>query len=118
MSPVGCRGQSRGHTRGGPGLVAITGRCSSGLLTDPHTMLGQRVDVLTREGAVPGVVAGRQQKRKRGEDRKPLDHDATYAAVKWHYKRNGWDENGVPTPETLAELGLEEYAGALATARA
>jgi len=42
---------------------------------DPHTMLGQRVDVLTREGAVPGVVAGRQQKRKRGEDRKPLDYD-------------------------------------------
>src|SRR5437868_5445752 len=41
---------------------------------DPHTMLGQRVDVLTREGAVPGVVAGRQQKRKRGEDRKPLDY--------------------------------------------
>jgi aldehyde:ferredoxin oxidoreductase len=34
--------------------------------------------------------------------------------VKWHYKRNGWDENGVPTPETLSELGLEEYAGALA----
>ena len=24
------------------------------------------------------------------------------------------DENGVPTPETLKELGLEEYAGALA----
>ena len=45
---------------------------------------------------------------------KPLDCEATMAAVKWHYKRNGWDENGVPTPETLAELGLEEYAGALA----
>jgi hypothetical protein len=39
---------------------------------------------------------------------KPLDEAATYAALKWHYKRNGWDENGVPTPETLAELGLEE----------
>jgi hypothetical protein len=45
---------------------------------------------------------------------KPLDEEATYAAVKWHYKRNGWDENGVPTPETLKELGIEEYAGALA----
>ena len=44
---------------------------------------------------------------------KPLDPVETAAAVKWHYKRNGWDENGVPTPETLSELGLDEYAGAL-----
>jgi endoglucanase len=42
---------------------------------DPHTMLGQRVDVLARDGVVPGVVASRYQKRKRGEDRKPLDYD-------------------------------------------
>ena len=42
---------------------------------DPHVMLGQRVDVLARGGAVPGVVASRYQKRKRGEDRKPLDYD-------------------------------------------
>jgi endoglucanase len=42
---------------------------------DPHVMLGQRVDVLARSGVVPGVVASRYQKRKRGEDRKPLDYD-------------------------------------------
>ncbi len=42
---------------------------------DPHVMLGQRVDVLTRDGALPGVVSSRYQKRKRGEDRKPLDYD-------------------------------------------
>ncbi|HEY5693811.1 MAG TPA: M20/M25/M40 family metallo-hydrolase [Gaiellaceae bacterium] len=42
---------------------------------DPHVMLGQRVDVLARDGAVPGVVHSRFQKRKRGEDRKPLDYD-------------------------------------------
>ena len=43
-----------------------------------------------------------------------MDREETHAALKWHYQRNGWDENGVPTPETLKELGLEEYAGALA----
>ena len=48
---------------------------------------------------------------------KPMDREATYAALKWHYKRNGWDENGVPTPETLKVLGLEAYADAL-TAKA
>src|SRR6266568_713897 len=48
---------------------------------DPHTMLGQRVDVLNREGVVLGVLAGRQQKRKRGEDRKPLDYDDLFLDV-------------------------------------
>ncbi|HEY3462157.1 MAG TPA: M20/M25/M40 family metallo-hydrolase [Gaiellaceae bacterium] len=42
---------------------------------DPHVMLGQRVDVLARHGVVPGVIHSRFQKRKRGEDRKALDHD-------------------------------------------
>jgi putative aminopeptidase FrvX len=42
---------------------------------DPHVMLGQRVDVLVREGPLTGVVTSRYQKRKRGEDRKPLDYD-------------------------------------------
>ena len=42
---------------------------------DPHVMLGQRVDVLARDGAIPGVIHSRQQRRKRGEDRKPLDHE-------------------------------------------
>jgi putative aminopeptidase FrvX len=42
---------------------------------DPHVMLGQRVDVLTRDGALPGVVSARYQKRKRGEERKALDYD-------------------------------------------
>jgi putative aminopeptidase FrvX len=42
---------------------------------DPHVMLGQRVDVLARDGAVAGVVHSRHRKRKRGEDRKALDYD-------------------------------------------
>ena len=42
---------------------------------DPHVLLGQRVEVLTRAGRIPGVVAARKQKVKRGADRKVLDHD-------------------------------------------
>jgi endoglucanase len=44
-------------------------------------MLAQRVDVLARDGVVPGVVASRYQKRKRGEDRKPLDYDDLFLDV-------------------------------------
>jgi putative aminopeptidase FrvX len=48
---------------------------------DPHVMMGQRVDVLARDGFVPGVVHSRYQKRKRGEDRKPLDHEDLFLDV-------------------------------------
>jgi endoglucanase len=48
---------------------------------DPHVMLGQRVDVLARDGAIPGVVHSRFQKRKPGEDRKPLGHDDLFLDV-------------------------------------
>jgi putative aminopeptidase FrvX len=48
---------------------------------DPHVMLGQRVHVLARGGAIQGVVASRFQKRKRGEDRKPLDYEDLFLDV-------------------------------------
>lgn len=55
---------------GDDGLVSI--RPLGGF--DPHVLLGQRVEVLTRAGRVPGVVAARKEKRRRGAERKPLDH--------------------------------------------
>lgn len=48
---------------------------------DPTVMTGQRVDVLARCGPVPGVVAARRQKRKRGEDRKAVDGDDLFLDV-------------------------------------
>jgi len=56
---------------GDDGLAAV--RTLSGW--DPAVMVGQRVDVLTSGGTVPGVVSGKQQRRKRGEDRKPVESD-------------------------------------------
>jgi putative aminopeptidase FrvX len=78
-------------TRGGPSLaivghideisVVVTHAGDDGLVSirpmggfDPHVLLGQRVQVLTREGRVPGVIAARKEKRKRGDERKPLEH--------------------------------------------
>src|SRR5690348_10701473 len=62
---------------GDDGLAAV--RPTSGW--DPATMAGQRVEVLTRNGAVPGVVWARRPKRKRGEERKPIDGDDLFLDV-------------------------------------
>jgi putative aminopeptidase FrvX len=56
---------------GDDGLAAI--RPLGGF--DPHVLLGQRVEILAREGRVPGIVAARKHKRRSGEERKPLEHD-------------------------------------------
>ncbi len=56
---------------GDDGLAAV--RQGSGW--DPTVMVGQRVDVLTRNGVVPGVVVRKEQKRKAGSDRKPVERD-------------------------------------------
>jgi len=48
---------------------------------DAGVMLGQRVHVLAREGAVPGVIGARRVKRKRGEERKPPEHDDLFLDV-------------------------------------
>ena len=62
---------------GDDGLIAV--RALGGF--DPHVMLGQRVDVLARDGPLAGVVGARYRKRKAGEERKPLEFDDLYLDV-------------------------------------
>jgi putative aminopeptidase FrvX len=54
---------------GDDGLLAI--RQLGGF--DPRTVAAQRVELLTREGRIPGVVGARKQKTKRGADPKPYE---------------------------------------------
>lgn len=62
---------------GDDGLVAL--RQLGGF--DPHVLLGQRVEVLTRDGRLAGVIGSRRQKRKPGEDRKPIGFDDLYLDI-------------------------------------
>jgi endoglucanase len=62
---------------GDDGLIAV--RQLGGF--DPHVLLGQRLDVLTRDGPLPAVVGARKQKRKRGDDRKALEFDDLYLDI-------------------------------------
>jgi endoglucanase len=50
---------------------------------NPHVMVGQRVDVLTRNGPLPGVVVARLQKlrRGRGEERKAVEYEDLFLDV-------------------------------------
>jgi putative aminopeptidase FrvX len=56
---------------GSDGLLAVRGLGGF----DPQPYLGQRVEIHTKDGAVPAVVGWRKQKRKRGDDRKPVELD-------------------------------------------
>jgi putative aminopeptidase FrvX len=47
----------------------------------PQVMVGQRVEVLTRNGPLPGVVVARVQKLRRGEERKPVEYQDLFLDV-------------------------------------
>jgi endoglucanase len=48
---------------------------------DPRTVSAQRVEILAKDGRVPGVVGVRKQKRKRGDDPKPYDFDDLFIDI-------------------------------------
>ena len=48
---------------------------------DPHVLIGQRIEILTRDGRLPGVVGQRKQKRRPGEDRKSIGFDDLYLDI-------------------------------------
>jgi endoglucanase len=62
---------------GDDGLLAI--RQLGGF--DPRTVVAQRVEVLTRDGGVPGVVGARKSKTRRGEDPKPYDFSDLFVDI-------------------------------------
>jgi putative aminopeptidase FrvX len=62
---------------GSDGLLAVRGLGGF----DPQPMLGQRVEILAKDGPLAGVVGWRKQKRKRGDDRKPVDFDDLFVDI-------------------------------------
>jgi putative aminopeptidase FrvX len=62
---------------GDDGLLAV--RQLGGF--DPRTVVAQRVEVLTRDGRVPGVVGARKTKTKRSDDPKPYEFSDLFIDV-------------------------------------
>ena len=62
---------------GDDGLLAV--RSLGGF--DPRTVVAQRVEILARDGRVPGVVGARKSKTKRGEDPKPYEFSDLFVDI-------------------------------------
>jgi putative aminopeptidase FrvX len=80
---------------GDDGLIAVRGLGG----WDPHVLLGQRVEILTREGPLAAVVSARRVKRKAGEERKPVGFDDIYLDVG---AKNGEEARGLVRPGDAA----------------
>ena len=80
---------------GDDGLIAVRGLGG----WDPHVLLGQRVEILTREGPLAAVVSARRVKRKAGEERKPVGFDDIYLDVG---AKNGEEVRGLVRPGDAA----------------
>jgi putative aminopeptidase FrvX len=48
---------------------------------DPHVLLAQRVEILARDGRVPGLVVSKQAPRRQGEERKPIELRDLYVDI-------------------------------------
>jgi aldehyde:ferredoxin oxidoreductase len=65
---------------------------------------GANDDVLPEQAMKPHVSGVLSRVR--------LDADDVAEQVRAYYRTRGWSDDGVPTPETLAKLGISEYARA------
>ena len=85
---------------GDDGLLAV--RALGGF--DPSVLHGQRVEILARDGRVAGVVGARKQKRKPGEERKPLGFDDIFIDIG---ARDGAEAKTVVRPGDAAVVAGE-----------
>ena len=82
---------------GDDGLLAVRGIGG----WDPHVLLGQRLEILTRGGPVVAVASARRAKRKPGEERKPVGFDDVYLDVG---AKDGEEARGLVRPGDTAVI--------------
>lgn len=96
---------------GDDGLLAVRGIGG----WDPHVLLGQRLEILTRDGPLPAVVSARREKRRPGSERKPISFDDLFLDVG---ARNGEEARALVRPgdgAVIAGSPLELRSGRIAS---
>jgi endoglucanase len=68
---------------------------------DPRTVVSQRVELLTRDGVVPGVVAARKSKTRRGDDPKSYEFSDLFVDIG---AQDGEEARGVVRPGDAAVI--------------
>jgi putative aminopeptidase FrvX len=69
---------------------------------NPQVLLGQRVEILTRDGRVPGVIAAKRLSRKQREERKPVEIEDMHIDIGANDTDDAWKAVRVGDPAVLA----------------
>ena len=82
---------------------------------NPQVLLGQRVEILTREGRVPGVVAGKRERRRRSDDRSRVELEELHIDIGATDREDAWRAVRPGDPAVLAATPVELRNGRIAS---
>ena len=78
-------------------------------------LLGQRVEVLTRDGRVPGVIAAKREPRRKRDDKKPVELEDLHIDIGARDADDAWSVVRPGDPAVLAATPVELRNGRLAS---
>ena len=82
---------------------------------NPQVLLGQRVEILTRDGRVPGVVAGKRERRRRDEDKARVELEDLHVDIGASSREDAWQAVRPGDPAVLAATPVELRNGRIAS---
>jgi putative aminopeptidase FrvX len=69
---------------------------------NPQVLLGQRVEIITRDGRVPGVIAAKRPSRRQRDEKKPVEIDELHIDIGARDADDAWSAIQPGDPAVLA----------------
>jgi endoglucanase len=82
---------------------------------NPQVLLGQRVEILTRDGRVPGVVAAKREPRQKAEEKKRVELEDLHIDIGASDAEDAWKVVRRGDPAVLAVQPVELLNGRVAS---
>jgi putative aminopeptidase FrvX len=82
---------------------------------NPQVLLGQRVEILTRDGRVPGVIAAKRPSRKQRDEKARVELDDLHIDIGARDAEDAWSAVRVGDPAVLAASPVELRNGRIAS---